>query len=158
MSRRQKNPPGTQSLGSPMSPVLPDRSPDRRLRVGRYRVMYDVTAETVSVWHLGRRAFSWPIRASSYGRAGMRLFSFVAAGFCSLLRCARWRAAALAMRRAWIGPSRIWPLNWPHIPAKNKFGASGCSGARLDGPVRAVDRPRSRALLIVAAPAAHTAA
>jgi mRNA-degrading endonuclease RelE of RelBE toxin-antitoxin system len=31
------------------------RSPDRRrLRVGRYRVMYDITAEKVSVWHLGR--------------------------------------------------------------------------------------------------------
>ena len=26
----------------------------RRLRIGRYRVMYDITAETVSVWHLGR--------------------------------------------------------------------------------------------------------
>ena len=24
------------------------------LRIGRYRVMYDITAETVSVWHLGR--------------------------------------------------------------------------------------------------------
>jgi mRNA interferase RelE/StbE len=32
-------------------------SPDRRrLRIGRYRVMYDITAESVSVWHLGR---SW---------------------------------------------------------------------------------------------------
>ena len=30
-------------------------SPDRRrLRIGRYRVMYDITADTVSVWHLGR--------------------------------------------------------------------------------------------------------
>lgn len=30
-------------------------SPDRRrLRIGRYRVMYDITAEAVSVWHLGR--------------------------------------------------------------------------------------------------------
>ena len=36
---------------------LPYGSPDRRrLRIGRYRVMYDITAETVSVWHLGR---SW---------------------------------------------------------------------------------------------------
>ena len=36
---------------------FPYGSPDRRrLRVGRYRVMYDITAETVSVWHLGR---SW---------------------------------------------------------------------------------------------------
>ena len=34
---------------------FPYGSPDRRrLRVGRYRVMYDITAETVSVWHLGR--------------------------------------------------------------------------------------------------------
>jgi mRNA interferase RelE/StbE len=34
---------------------FPYGSPDRRrLRIGRYRVMYDVTAETVSVWHLGR--------------------------------------------------------------------------------------------------------
>jgi mRNA interferase RelE/StbE len=31
------------------------RSPDRRrLRIGRLRVMYDIAAETVSVWHLGR--------------------------------------------------------------------------------------------------------
>ena len=29
----------------------------RRLRIGRYRVMYDITAETVSVWHLGRGWF-----------------------------------------------------------------------------------------------------
>jgi hypothetical protein len=30
-------------------------SPDRRwLRIGRYRVMYDIIAETVSAWHLGR--------------------------------------------------------------------------------------------------------
>jgi mRNA interferase RelE/StbE len=36
---------------------FPYGSPDRRrLRIGRYRVMYDITAETVSVWHLGR---SW---------------------------------------------------------------------------------------------------
>lgn len=36
---------------------FPYGSPDRRrLRFGRYRVMYDITAETVSVWHLGR---SW---------------------------------------------------------------------------------------------------
>ena len=36
---------------------FPYGSPDRRrLRVGRYRVMYDITAGTVSVWHLGR---SW---------------------------------------------------------------------------------------------------
>ena len=34
---------------------LPYGSPDRRwLRIGRYQVMYDITAETVSVWHLGR--------------------------------------------------------------------------------------------------------
>ena len=34
---------------------FPYGSPDRRrLRSGRYRVMYDITAETVSVWHLGR--------------------------------------------------------------------------------------------------------
>jgi mRNA interferase RelE/StbE len=33
---------------------LPYGSPDRRwLRIGRYRVMYDITAETVS--HLGRK-------------------------------------------------------------------------------------------------------
>lgn len=24
------------------------------MRIGRYRVMYDITVETVSVWHLGR--------------------------------------------------------------------------------------------------------
>ena len=36
---------------------FPYGSPDRRrLSIGRYRVMYDITAETVSVWHLGR---SW---------------------------------------------------------------------------------------------------
>ena len=30
-------------------------SPDRRrLHIGPYRVMSDITAETVSVWHLGR--------------------------------------------------------------------------------------------------------
>jgi mRNA interferase RelE/StbE len=34
---------------------FPYGSPDRRrLRVGRYRVMYDVIGETVSVWHLAR--------------------------------------------------------------------------------------------------------
>ena len=34
---------------------FPYGSPDRRrLRIGRYRVMYDITAEAVSVWHLGR--------------------------------------------------------------------------------------------------------
>jgi mRNA interferase RelE/StbE len=34
---------------------FPYGSPDRRrFRIGRYRVMYDVTAEEVSVWHLGR--------------------------------------------------------------------------------------------------------
>ena len=34
---------------------FPYGSPDRRrLRISRYRVMYDITAETVSVWHLGR--------------------------------------------------------------------------------------------------------
>jgi hypothetical protein len=41
----------------PMSPAPPGRSlrvPDRRLRIGRYRVRYDVTAEAVSVWRLGR--------------------------------------------------------------------------------------------------------
>jgi mRNA interferase RelE/StbE len=36
---------------------FPYGSPDRRrLRIGRYRVMYDITADTVSIWHLGR---SW---------------------------------------------------------------------------------------------------
>ena len=35
---------------------FPYGSPDRRrLRIGHYRVMNDITAETVSVWHLGRR-------------------------------------------------------------------------------------------------------
>jgi mRNA interferase RelE/StbE len=30
-------------------------SPDRRrLRIGRYRVMYDITDDAVSVWHLAR--------------------------------------------------------------------------------------------------------
>jgi mRNA interferase RelE/StbE len=34
---------------------FPYGSPDRRrLHIGRYRVMYDITAEAVSVWHLGR--------------------------------------------------------------------------------------------------------
>lgn len=34
---------------------FPYGSPDRRrLRIGRHRVMYDITAEAVSVWHLGR--------------------------------------------------------------------------------------------------------
>jgi mRNA interferase RelE/StbE len=34
---------------------FPYGSPDRRrLRIGRYRVMYDIAAESVSVWHLGR--------------------------------------------------------------------------------------------------------
>ena len=34
---------------------FPYGSPDRRrLRVGRYRVMYDVTDEAVSIWHLAR--------------------------------------------------------------------------------------------------------
>ena len=34
---------------------FPHGSPDRRrLRIGRYRVMYDITTEAVSVWHLGR--------------------------------------------------------------------------------------------------------
>ena len=34
---------------------FPYGSPDRRrLRIDRYRVMYEITAETVSVWHLGR--------------------------------------------------------------------------------------------------------
>jgi len=43
---------------------FPYGSPNRRrLRIGRYRVMYDITAETVPVWHLGR---SW---AGSYPRA-----------------------------------------------------------------------------------------
>lgn len=38
-----------------LSGSFPYGSPDRRrLRIGRYRVMYDITAETVSVWHLGR--------------------------------------------------------------------------------------------------------
>ena len=52
-------------------PALPGPSPPgthrRRLRIGRYRVMYDITAEAVSAWHLGRgRA------ASSPGRLGHR--------------------------------------------------------------------------------------
>ena len=35
--------------------AFPYGSPDRRRqRIGRYRVMYDITAETGSVWHLGR--------------------------------------------------------------------------------------------------------
>lgn len=34
---------------------FPYGSPERRrLRIDRYRVMCDITAETVSVWHLGR--------------------------------------------------------------------------------------------------------
>ena len=34
---------------------FPYGSPDRRrLRIGHYRVIYDITAEVVSVWHLGR--------------------------------------------------------------------------------------------------------
>jgi mRNA interferase RelE/StbE len=34
---------------------FPYGSPDRRrLRISRSRVMYDITAETVPVWHLGR--------------------------------------------------------------------------------------------------------
>lgn len=34
---------------------FPYGTPDRRrLRVGRYRVMYDVTDATISVWHLAR--------------------------------------------------------------------------------------------------------
>ena len=34
---------------------FPYGSPDRRrLRIGRYPVMYDITAESVSVWHVGR--------------------------------------------------------------------------------------------------------
>jgi len=34
---------------------FPYGSPDRqRLRIGRYRAMYDITAEAVSVWRLGR--------------------------------------------------------------------------------------------------------
>ncbi len=42
-----------------MSPAPPGRSPmghltDGGCAFGRYRVMYDITAETVSVWHLGR--------------------------------------------------------------------------------------------------------
>ena len=44
----------TRSPGSPMRPAPAGSflygSPDRRrLRIGRYRVMYDITAETVSV-------------------------------------------------------------------------------------------------------------
>jgi mRNA interferase RelE/StbE len=51
----------TRSRGSVDEPrpaeSFPYGSPDqRRLRIGRYRVMYDITAETVPVWHLGR---SW---------------------------------------------------------------------------------------------------
>jgi hypothetical protein len=29
-------------------------SPDRRPRIGGYRVMYGITAQTGAVWHLGR--------------------------------------------------------------------------------------------------------
>lgn len=36
---------------------FPYGSPDRRrLRVGRYRVMYDVTGELISVWRIARLA------------------------------------------------------------------------------------------------------
>lgn len=36
---------------------FPYGSPDRRrLRVGRYRVMYDVTGDVVSVWRIARLA------------------------------------------------------------------------------------------------------
>lgn len=36
---------------------FPYGSPDRRrLRVGRYRAMYNITGETVSIWHLARGA------------------------------------------------------------------------------------------------------
>ena len=42
-----------------MIPALPGRSPtghltDGGLRIGHYRVTYDIAAESVSVWHLGR--------------------------------------------------------------------------------------------------------
>jgi mRNA interferase RelE/StbE len=45
---------------------FPYGSPDRRrLRIGRHQVMYDITAESVSVWHLGRGwAESQKVRAS----------------------------------------------------------------------------------------------
>jgi len=37
------------------SGTFPYGSPDRRrLRVGRYRVMYDVGEETITVWHVAR--------------------------------------------------------------------------------------------------------
>jgi hypothetical protein len=40
---------------SPAYRIVPYGSPDRRrLRIGRYRAMYDITAQSVSVWHLGR--------------------------------------------------------------------------------------------------------
>ncbi len=39
------HPPGSFPYGTP------DR---RRLRVGRYRIKYDVTGELVSIWHLAR--------------------------------------------------------------------------------------------------------
>ena len=48
---------GAYGLADDLRPAgsFPYGSPDRRrLRIGRYRVMYDITAETVSVWHLGR--------------------------------------------------------------------------------------------------------
>jgi mRNA interferase RelE/StbE len=36
---------------------FPYGAPDRRrLRVGRYRVMYDISPDMVSVWHVARRA------------------------------------------------------------------------------------------------------
>jgi hypothetical protein len=45
-----------------MSPAPPDRSPTDHLTggcaSGRYRVKDDVTAEAVSVWHLGRDHFA----------------------------------------------------------------------------------------------------
>ena len=35
---------------------FPYGSPDRRrLRAGRYRVMYDITPDGVSIWHIARR-------------------------------------------------------------------------------------------------------
>ncbi len=42
-------------LGGQAAVVVPV-SDFLRLRRGRYRLMYDITAETMSVWHLGR---SW---------------------------------------------------------------------------------------------------
>ncbi|HEX3610585.1 MAG TPA: hypothetical protein VHU88_02765 [Sporichthyaceae bacterium] len=60
MTRRVCGQHSMPSDGSPMIPVRPSfpyGSPDRRrLRIGRYRVMYDITGELVSVWRIARLA------------------------------------------------------------------------------------------------------